>query len=65
MDPDPDAVFYRSLQQRYGMSAPVFDADIRVVIVVEPTSYIAVDGGLTESESVALTELLNNLPQDD
>jgi PPOX class probable F420-dependent enzyme len=65
MDPDPDALFYRSLQQRYGMEVPVFDADIRVVIVVEPTSFIAVDGGLTDSESVALTELLNNLPQDD
>jgi PPOX class probable F420-dependent enzyme len=65
MDRDPDALFYRSLQQRYGMEVPVFEAGIRVVIVVEPASFIAVDGGLTDSESVGLTELLNNLPMDD
>jgi len=65
MDPDPGAEFYRSLQGRYGLDTPVFDADIRVVIVVEPTNFVAVDGGLTESETVALTELLNNLPADD
>jgi PPOX class probable F420-dependent enzyme len=61
MDPDSDAAFYRSLQERYGLEAPVFDADIRVVIVVEPTGFVAVDGGLTPSETVALTELLSNL----
>jgi hypothetical protein len=61
MDPDRDAAFYRSLQQRYGVDVPVFDAEIRVVIVVEPISYIAVDGGLTSSETVALTELLERL----
>jgi hypothetical protein len=65
MDPDPDAVFYRSLQQGYGFIVPVFDADVRVVIVVEPSSFVAVDGGLTESETVALTELLSDLPTDD
>ena len=59
MDPDPDAAFYRSLQQRYGFDVPVFDAEVRVVvIVVEPISYVAVDGGLTEPETVALTEHL-------
>jgi PPOX class probable F420-dependent enzyme len=61
MTSDPDAVFYQSLQQRYGMDVPVFDADVRVVIVVEPTNYVAVDGGLTPSETTALTELLSNL----
>jgi PPOX class probable F420-dependent enzyme len=64
MDPDPDAVFYRSLQQRYGFDVPVFDADVRVVIVVEPTSYIAVDGGMTASETAALTKLLEPLGND-
>ena len=64
MDPDPEAVFYRSLQERYGFVVPVFDADVRVVIVVEPTSFVAVDGGLTPSEAVALTELLGNLDPD-
>jgi hypothetical protein len=61
MDPDPDAAFYRSLQERYGLVVPVFDADVRVVIVVQPTNFIAVDGGLTASETAALTELLNRL----
>src|SRR6478609_3572911 len=50
MNPDPDAAFYRGLQQRYGFVVPVFDAEIRVVIVVEPVSFVAVDGGLTPSE---------------
>jgi PPOX class probable F420-dependent enzyme len=62
MEPDVDAVFYRSLQKRYGLEVPVFDADVRVVVVVEPYNYIAVDGGLTKSETTALTELLNALP---
>jgi hypothetical protein len=43
---------------------PVFDAQVRIVIVVKPESYVAVDGGLTESETVALIDLLNNLPAD-
>jgi len=64
MEPDPEAVFYRSLQERYGFVVPVFDADVRVVIVVEPTSFVAVDGGLPPSEAVALTELLGNLDPD-
>src|SRR5713101_9836324 len=33
MDPDTNATFYRAIQQRYGFDVPVFDADIRVVIV--------------------------------
>ena len=65
MDPDPDAAFYRSLQKRYGFDVPVFDADVRVVIVVQPTSFVAVDGGLTQAETVALTERLNQLAADE
>jgi len=61
MDPDPDAAFYRSLQKRYDLDVPVFDAPVRIVIVVEPESYVAVDGGLTASEAGALTDLLNSL----
>jgi PPOX class probable F420-dependent enzyme len=64
MDPDADAAFYRSLQQRYGVDHPIFDADIRVVIVVKPVAFVAVDGGLTTSETVALTKLLEQLPPD-
>jgi hypothetical protein len=63
MDPDPDAAFYRALQQRYGSDVPVLDADVRVVIVVEPTSYVAVFGGLTGSETDALTALLSQLEE--
>ncbi len=58
MDPDKDAAFYSELQHRYGLDFPVFDAAVRVVIVVKPENYVAVDGGLTESETVALTKLL-------
>jgi hypothetical protein len=61
MDPDPEAAFYRSLQEQYGLVMPVFDADVRVIIAVKPTNYVAVDGGLTESETVALTVLLTGL----
>ena len=48
IEADPDAIFYRSLQQRYDFVVPVFDADVRVVITVTPTSFVAVDGGLTQ-----------------
>jgi PPOX class probable F420-dependent enzyme len=65
MEPDTDAAFYRSLQKRYGLDVPVFDADIRVVIVVEPTAFIAVNGGLTDSETVALTKALEQLAADE
>jgi hypothetical protein len=65
MEPDPGAAFYRSLQERYGFVVPVFDADVRVVIVVEPTKFITVDGGLTPAETEALTELLNKVDTDE
>jgi PPOX class probable F420-dependent enzyme len=58
IDADRDATFYRSLQERYDLVVPVFDADVRVVITVAPTSFVAVDGGLTEKEMPALTERL-------
>jgi PPOX class probable F420-dependent enzyme len=57
-DADRDATFYRSLHERYDLVVPVFDADVRVVITVAPTSFVAVDGGLTEKETLALTERL-------
>ena len=56
IEADPDAAFYRSLQQRYDFVTPVFDADDRVVITVAPTSFVAVDGGLTAKELAALTD---------
>jgi PPOX class probable F420-dependent enzyme len=65
IDPDPDVTFYRALQKEYGHEVPIFDAPVRVVIVVKPTHYVAVDGGLTAPETVALTDLLNRLPADE
>jgi PPOX class probable F420-dependent enzyme len=64
MDPDTDATFYLSLQQRYGSDVPVLDADVRVVIVVEPTKFVSVFGGLTEKETAALTAALEQLDGD-
>ncbi len=43
---------------------PILDAEVRVVIVVEPTRYVAVFGGLTGPETVALTALLEQLDED-
>lgn len=45
VDDDADASFYAGLQQRYGMSYPITDADVRVVITVRPTTFVAVAGG--------------------
>jgi PPOX class probable F420-dependent enzyme len=59
IEADPDAAFYRTLQERYDMVVPVFDANVRVVITVAPTSFVAVDGGLTDKELAALTERLS------
>src|SRR4051812_41251981 len=59
IEDDPAAAFYRSLQERYGLVVPVFDADVRVVITVVPTSFVAVAGGLTDKEMTALTERLS------
>jgi PPOX class probable F420-dependent enzyme len=51
VEPDPGAAFYLGLQERYGMSYPVTDADVRVVIAVRPTSFMAVTSGLTAREA--------------
>jgi hypothetical protein len=59
IEPDVDAAFYQSLQRRYDFVTEVFDADIRIVITMRPTSFVAVDGGLTPAELQALTEQLS------
>lgn len=59
IEADADAAFYRSLQQRYDFVTEIFDADIRIVITVRTTSFVAVDGGLTPAELQALTERLS------
>jgi PPOX class probable F420-dependent enzyme len=46
IEPDPEAAFYLSLQQRYGETFPVHDAAVRVVISVLPTSFVAVERGV-------------------
>ncbi len=51
VEPDPGASFYVRLQERYGMSYPVTDADVRVVIAVRPTDFMAVTNGLTAREA--------------
>jgi PPOX class probable F420-dependent enzyme len=53
IEPDPGGAFYIELQKRYGMDYPVTDADVRVVITVRPTKFVAVKGGLTTSEHAA------------
>jgi PPOX class probable F420-dependent enzyme len=44
-DDDAEASFYKSLQQRYGMSYPVPDAPVRVVFTIRPEKYVAVTNG--------------------
>jgi PPOX class probable F420-dependent enzyme len=44
-DDDETASFYKSLQHRYGMDYEVTDADVRVIITVEPQTFVAVTGG--------------------
>jgi PPOX class probable F420-dependent enzyme len=65
IEPDVEAEFYRSLQQRYDFVTEVFDADVRIVIAVQPTSFVAVDGGLTPQELEALTQMLSNRSESD
>jgi PPOX class probable F420-dependent enzyme len=65
IEPDPDATFYRSLQARYDLVVPVFDADVRVVITVAPTAFVAVDAGLTDKELIALSERLSTSDRPD
>ena len=40
-DDDAQASFYLSLQQRYGQSYPVPDADVRVILNIRPDKFIA------------------------
>jgi PPOX class probable F420-dependent enzyme len=44
-DDDAEASFYQSLQQRYGMSYPIPDAAVRVIMTIRPEKYVAVQGG--------------------
>jgi PPOX class probable F420-dependent enzyme len=45
VEPDPGGAFYKELQQRYGMEYPVHDADVRIVVTVQPDDYVAVRNG--------------------
>lgn len=45
IDDDTDVDFYKSLQRRYSQEYPIQDADVRVVVTVRPTSFVAVKGG--------------------
>ena len=60
IEPDPGAAFYVSLQKRYGVAYPVLDADVRVVITVRPSKYIAVERGMTEREMAAFKKTLES-----
>ena len=44
-DDDAEASFYQSLQKRYGMSYPIPDAAVRVIMTIRPEKYVAVQGG--------------------
>lgn len=45
IEDDPGGEFYKRTARRYSTSDRVRDADVRVVIVVRPTSFVAVTGG--------------------
>jgi PPOX class probable F420-dependent enzyme len=45
IEPDPGGAFYKELQHRYGKDYPIHDADVRVVVTVEPEDFVAVRGG--------------------
>jgi PPOX class probable F420-dependent enzyme len=48
-DDDAEASFYQSLQKRYGMSYPIPDAAVRVIMTIRPEKYVAVEGGSVTS----------------
>lgn len=50
-DDDAEASFYQSLQQRYGMSYPIPDAAVRVIMTVRPEKFVAVQGGSVVTSS--------------
>ena len=60
IEADPGGAFYKSLQRRYGVDFPVFDADVRVVLTVRPTKFVAVDGGMTTKERADLQKKLSS-----
>ena len=45
VEDDPEGKFYRSLQERYSNVYPISDADVRVVVTLRPTAFVAVQGG--------------------
>lgn len=53
IDSDPGVDFYKSLQRRYGREYPVHDANVRVVVTVRPTAFVAVAGGLVRQTTGA------------
>jgi PPOX class probable F420-dependent enzyme len=52
-DDDAEASFYQSLQRRYGMSYPIPDAPVRVVITIRPESFVAVRNGMVVNRVTA------------
>ena len=44
-DDEAGAPFYQSLQKRYGMTYPIKDADVRVILTIRPEKFVAVEGG--------------------
>jgi PPOX class probable F420-dependent enzyme len=64
IDPDPDGAFYRELGVRYGLNQPVLDADVRVIVTVRPTFFVAVDGGMTPRELADWTATIEALDKD-
>ena len=50
-DDDAEASFYQSLQKRYGLSYPIHDAPVRVIITIRPTAFVAVEGGSVTSRT--------------
>jgi len=49
-DDDATASFYQSLQQRYGQSYPITDADVRVILTVKPTAFVGTVAGRAARE---------------
>jgi PPOX class probable F420-dependent enzyme len=50
IEPDPGGAFFQHLQHRYAMPIWTGAADVRVVVTMAPTSFVAVAGGLTARE---------------
>ncbi|GAB7036996.1 MULTISPECIES: PPOX class F420-dependent oxidoreductase [Catenuloplanes] len=50
-DDDAEASFYASLQQRYGNVYPIPDANVRVIMTIRPTAFVAVAGGSVVARS--------------